>query len=173
MSASGKRASSLTVDDASSMPPMPGTPTSRPVKQVRLETSLDVHEAGPLLYTDKNGNTEQDKRCVGSATLAGDADYTAILNAMKAKITDLEAKLLQMQTPVPTDFAPFFNGDVEHPDNLMPELTKEEPSTQRKPAKPLLNRVSWVPFKNLYLDEDVYAVDVLMVLKIILVMSNS
>ena len=131
---------------------------------MKLERSLDVHETRNLLV-DPDANAEQDERRVSIAGRASEADNAAILNVLKAKILDLEAKLSQMPSGIPTEPTPFYDEDKGHFDQVMRELAPEASSAPRKSARPMLNRVSWVPFKNLYPDEDVFAIDVLMVLK--------
>ena len=162
MSTTNKREaliSNLDIDSSQ----MNGDLTPRSVKQVKLETSQDVHEHRSLL-TDTNPNAEQDISPPSLAASVGNVDYAAVLNFMKAKIMDLEAKLSQMQGSAPGESTPFINGD-RHFDSIMTGLAPGEQSVKRKPARPVLNRVSWVPFKNLYPNEDVYAIDILVVLR--------
>jgi hypothetical protein len=174
MSPSSKRTSPSTLDDHSS----PKAETSRSAKQAKLETSLDVHEARITQEdgdTRPNAETDNVNRRTSLAASGGDADVAAVLHFMKAKIIDLEAKLLQMQgqAAVSGEAAPasFLNGDGSQFDNAMAEEFRqsvlEEPAVKRKPAIPMLNRVLWVPFKNAYPDEDPYAIDVLMVMRTI------
>lgn len=164
MSTSTKRTSSFGADENLSPVLFPKSPMSRPAKQARLDTSLDIHALGPLSSTtDTNVGADQERYRANSITTVGDDVDNASLSVLKAKIKDLETKLLQKYASGSNDFSPFPNGDMDHIDEITEAITKE-PAVQRRPAKPLLNRVSWVAFKNLYLDEEVYAVDVLMVL---------
>jgi hypothetical protein len=173
MSPSSKRTSPSTLDENSS----PNAETSRSAKQAKLETSLDVHETRITQEdgdTRPNAETENINRRASLAASGGDADVAAVLHFMKAKIIDLEAKLSQMQgqATVSGEAAPtsFLNGDGSQFDNAMAEEFRqsalEEPAAKRKPAISMLNRVRWVPFKNVYPDEEPYAIDVLMVIRI-------
>ncbi|KAI9683767.1 MAG: hypothetical protein M1822_005957 [Bathelium mastoideum] len=132
----------------------------RAVKQTKLEQSLDVHKT-----LDSSANpiakAEQDKHRASITGLASDADNVALLNALTAKVIDLEAKLSQMHARVPPE-PNTFDEDKGPLDHSLTELAPDASPAHRKPAKPMLNRVSWVSFKNLYLDEDVFAIDVLM-----------
>lgn len=161
MATNSKRASSPTLEDDSS--PKTESPMPRPVKQVKLETSIDVHESRYLL-ADDNTASEQDRRRLSVALPPTDIDHAAILNVMNAKIIDLEAKISQLQAPVALDSAPLING-VGQFDNIITDLVPDEPPAKRKPAMPMLNRVAWLGFKNLYPDEAVYAIDVLVVIQ--------
>ena len=171
MSTANKRAPPSFLDDESS--PKAENSTSRSMKQAKFETSLDVHESR-IILEDEDANLYSELDNINRRASLAASSNEATLNFMKAKIIDLEAKLSQMQgqAPVPgeTAPAPFLNGDESHFDNGIPELHQsgpEVPPANRKPAKPMLNRVPWVPFKNFYPDEDPYAIDVLMVLKTI------
>jgi hypothetical protein len=172
MSTANKRAPPFLDDDDDSSPKAENS-TSRSIKHTKLETSLDVHESR-IILEDEDTNLYSELDNINRRASLAASSNEATLNFMKAKIIDLEAKLSQMQGQAPvsgeTAPAPFLNGDESHFDNGMPELHQldpEVPPANRKPAKPMLNRVPWVPFKNFYPDEDSYAIDVLMVLKTI------
>jgi hypothetical protein len=172
MSPSSKRTSPSTLDDD----PSTQADASRSTKQTKLETSLDVHETHNA-QDDQNArlHTEAEiiKRRASLAAAGGDADNTALLHFLKAKIIDLEAKLSQMEgqgdVSGETAHPSFINGDGGQFETATAEEFHQpvpgEPTVKRKPAIPMLNRVPWVPFKNAYPDEDPYAIDVLLVMK--------
>jgi hypothetical protein len=172
MSTSIKRTSPATLDDGSSSK----AETSRSAKQVKLDTSVDVHETRiPQEDEDTNlhAKTDNINHRAGLTASSGDADLATVLHFMKAKIVDLEAKLSHIQGQATisgeSDPSSFVNGDGNQFDNVMgAEFHQSAPEeAKRKPAIPMLNRVPWIPFKNVYPDEDPYAIDVLLVLKTI------
>ena len=139
----------------------------RAVKQVKLDRSLDVHEIRNL-STEPDANAERNKRRESGAGYTGDADNAAILDVLKAKVIDLEAKLLQMHARTLPEPTPAYDEEIAPLNRAMIEPPQDILLTSRKAARPMLNRVSWVSFKNLYLDEGVFAIDVLMVPRSIL-----
>lgn len=98
----------------------------------------------------------------GLASDGGSNDHMAELelNFMKAKMIEFEARLSQLHNAqTSSDDFKFANGaDFEdmHLDGIPPPERVKAP---RIPCKPEVNRIPWVPFKNLYLDEKVYAID--------------
>ncbi|KAI9709709.1 MAG: hypothetical protein M1820_003111 [Bogoriella megaspora] len=160
MSTNGKRISDTILED-NDLSREPYTFPSRAVKQTRLEESLDVHELRDL-STDRNPNTGQTGHHASFAEPTVDADNVAVLDMLKAKIMDLEAKLSLVQAQVPPEPANFYGEEHEPPEFSMTASAPVDPLIKRKSARPVLNRVSWVGFKNLYLDEDIFAIDVLM-----------
>lgn len=169
MSSTSKRTSPSTLNDDSS----PKAETSRSAKQAKLETSLDVHETRVVQENgDQKPCAEIDSTNRGASLAAPDpdADDATVLRFMKAKIIDLEAKLsMKGQATVPGEIgtSSLLNGDGIRFDNGIAEdfcqSVEEKPAAKRKPAIPMLNKVPWVPFKNVYPDEDPYAIDVLLV----------
>jgi len=174
MQLEAKMSTSNTMISSSSLENHSGPGAESPTLQLgKQASSRDVHETRST-HVDPELNSyaeiENINRRASIAAAGADADVAATLYFMKAKILDLEAKLSQMQgqalVSVESGSAPFANGDGTHFDNVttgLHEMALEEPEAKRKPAKPLLNRVPWVPFKNFYPEEDVFAVDVLMV----------
>jgi len=141
----------------------------------RQPSSRDVQEASVTQRCGElNSHAAMDSINLHASLAAvdADADVAATLSFMKAKILDLESKLSQMQEqvfiPAKSASAPLSKGNGSHSDKVTaksPELALEKAEVKRKHAAPLLNRVSWVPFKNVYPDEAVFAIDVLMVPK--------
>lgn len=158
MATNNKRLPATTEED--DFNPNNDSPMSRPVKQIKLEKSLDIYESHKI-PTDSNQLFEDNRR-PSLADVPGDAENAAVLTHLKAKIIDFEAKLSQMQNPAAGEHVPFLNGDTQFDIFVAPHPPKE-PLAKREPARPMLNRIPWLNFKNFYPNEAVFAIDVLIV----------
>lgn len=88
-----------------------------------------------------------------------DGDPSNLLIHLKGKIIDLEAKLALLHTQEPSASLAGLNVlSTTETAELLPDE-----NVKRKPAKPKLNRIGWLDFKNFYPEEDTFAIDVLMV----------
>jgi len=118
----------------------------------------------PSLFNSINSwhgdNTSTEPRHDRAGSTGFDGDYSADLHAIRARFQELEAKMSQIRPGQSDDLRP---QDIQHDGfNAETETPLENPRSARIPAVPKLHRIKWVPFKNLYLDEAIYAIDVLM-----------
>lgn len=151
----------LTNENNSSSSAFVDNVAAQPVKQLRSGSTTNVHHVHHVDQSLHDDGVAPDvEQRPASGTSQDGLDYKAMVHHLLAKSVELDAKLAQLHTQSPLEMP---NGGYEHPFALPTSVVDEPQVVARKPALPILNRTVWIEFKNLYTQEDLYAIDVLMV----------